>query len=77
MPILPQNLGQLRKIFEMNTSEKLCLNWNDFKDNISHAFGDLRKDNDFLDVTLACEDGQVEAHKVVLASLSLLFKDIL
>ena len=60
----------------MNTSEKLRLNWNDFKDNISHAFGDLRKEYDLLDVTLACEDGQVEAHKVVLASLSPLFKDI-
>ena len=54
----------------MNTSEKLCLNWNDFKENVSYAFGDLRKDNDLLDVTLACEDGQMEAHKVVLASLS-------
>ena len=29
---------------------------------------DLRKDNDFADVTLACEDGQlVEAHKVIFA----------
>ena len=28
----------------------------------------LRKDNDFADVTLACEDGQlVEAHKVIFA----------
>ena len=60
----------------MNTSEKLCLNWNDFRENISHAFGDLRNDNDLLDVTLACEDGQIEAHKVVLASSSPLFMDI-
>ena len=28
----------------------------------------MREDNDFADVTLACEDGeQVEAHKVILA----------
>ena len=28
----------------------------------------MRKDNDFSDVTLACEDGQqVKAHKVILA----------
>ena len=28
----------------------------------------MRKDNDFADVTLACEDGQlVEAHKVIFA----------
>ena len=34
----------------------------------SWAFGNLREDYDFADVTLACEDGQqVEAHKVILA----------
>ena len=62
--------------FRMNTSEKLCLNWNDFKQNQSYAFRDLRKDNDLLDVTLACEDGQIGAHKVVLASASPLFMNI-
>ena len=32
------------------------------------AFENLRKDNNFADVTLACEDCQkVEAHKVILA----------
>ena len=51
----------------VTTDEKLCLQWNDFKENISSAFGDLRQDKEFTDVTLACEDGQqVEAHKVVL-----------
>ena len=49
-------------------SEKLCLQWNDFKENAASAFGILREDNDFADVTLACEDGkQGEAHKVILA----------
>ncbi len=52
-------------------SEKLCLQWNDFQENIKSAFGDLRKENDFADVTLACEDGQqVEAHNVLLAASS-------
>ena len=46
-------------------TEKLCLQWNDFKENATSAFGILREDNDFADVTLACEDGeQFEAHKV-------------
>ena len=40
------------------TDEKLCLQWNDFTENISSAFGDLRQDKEFTDVTLACEDGQ-------------------
>ena len=53
----------------MINSEKLCLQWNEFKQNISASFQDLREDKDFNDVTLVCEDGQqVEAHKVVLAS---------
>ena len=51
--------------------EKLCLQWNDFKDDVTSALGSLREDNDFADVTLACEDGQqVEAHKVILAASS-------
>ena len=32
------------------------------------AFGNLREDNDFADVTLACgDDHRVEAHRVILA----------
>ena len=59
-------------------SEKLCLQWNDFEDNIKSAFGNLREDNDFADVTLACEDGQqVEAHKVILATSSPFFQKLL
>ena len=59
-------------------SEKLCLQWNDFQDNIKSAFGSLRNDNDFTDVTLACEDGQqVEAHKVILAASSPFFQKLL
>ena len=52
-------------------SEKLCLKWNDFQENVNTAFGSFREDIDFADVTLACEDGQqVEAHKVILAASS-------
>ena len=59
-------------------SEKLCLQWNDFKANVNSTFGRLRDDKDFTDVTLACEDGhQMEAHKVILASSSPFFEKIL
>ena len=59
-------------------SEKLCLQWNDFKENVTSAFGSLREDRDFADVTLACEDGkQFEAHKVILAASSPFFQNIL
>ena len=59
-------------------SEKLCLKWNDFQENVNTAFGNLRKDTEFADVTLACEDGQqIEAHKVILAASSPFFQDLL
>ena len=58
--------------------EQLCLQWNDFQETILSSFKDLRQDKDFTDVTLACEDGQqVEAHKIVLTSLSPFFKSLL
>merc|ERR1712129_200013 len=58
--------------------EKLCLKWNDFQENAISAFGILREDKEFADVTLACEDGhQVEAHKVILASSSPFFQNLL
>ena len=63
---------------ELEMSEKLCLQWNDFQANIRSAFGTLREDKDLIDVTLACEDGQqVEAHKVILASSSPFFQKLL
>ena len=46
-------------------AEKLCLRWNDFQGNAKDAFGHLRDTTDFVNVTLACEDGRkIEAHKV-------------
>ena len=58
-------------------TEKLCLQWNDFKDNVNMAFGNLRKEKDFSDVTLACEDLELETHKVILSSCSPFFKRLL
>ena len=56
----------------------MSIEWSDFQENITSSFGALKEDQDFLDVTLACEDGQqVEAHKVVLAASSPLFKNLL
>jgi len=58
--------------------EKFCLQWSDFRSNVSSAFRDLREDKDFTDVTLACEDGhQMDVHKVILVSASPFFKNIL
>ena len=56
---------------------KLCLQWNDFQKNITSAFGELKSDKDFTDVTLVSEDGQqIEAHKLVLISSSPFFLNL-
>jgi len=58
-------------------SEKFCLKWNDFENNISVAFRDLRDEKDFFDITLACEDSQIQAHKVILSACSPFFRNVL
>ena len=59
-------------------SEKFFLKWNDFQTNVTNSFKRLRKADDFYDVTLVSDDKQqVSAHKIVLASSSEYFKDVL
>jgi len=61
----------------MSNTEKFCLRWNDFESNISVAFRELREEKDFFDVTLACDDSQVQAHKVILSACSPFFRNVL
>jgi len=61
----------------MGSSEKFCLRWNDFESNISVAFRELREEKDFFDVTLACDDSQIQAHKVILSACSPFFRGVL
>ena len=49
----------------MSSSEKLLLQWNDFEASISEAFRELREEKDFFDVSLVCDDCQIQAHKVI------------
>ena len=60
-----------------NAGEKFCLKWNDFESNISSSFKDIKDEKDFMDVTLACEESQVAAHKVVLSACSSFFRSVL
>ena len=53
------------------------MQWNNFQEKMNSAFGMLRNDQNFADVTLACEgDTQIEAHKVILASFSPFFMEV-
>ena len=59
-------------------TEKFCLRWNDFETNISSAFRELRDDQDFFDVTLACDEEEtLKAHKVILSACSPFFRSLL
>jgi len=61
----------------MGSTDKFCLRWNDFESNISVSFRELREDKDFFDITLACEDEQIQAHKVILSACSPFFRSVL
>ena len=58
-----------------NTLEKLCVQWRDFKENANELFKTLREDQDFTDVTLVSEDGdlEVDSHKLILTGASPVF----
>ena len=62
----------------MGSPEKVSLRWNDFQADVASDFKKLRGSEDFTDVTLVCSDGQkFSAHKVILASSSSFFQDLL
>ena len=71
-----RHLVSSQSVCKMAT-DKFCLRWNEFESNIGTAFRELRDEKDFFDVTLACEDEQIQAHKVILAACSPFFRKVL
>ena len=53
------------------------LEWTDFERNLIDSFEQLRSGKDLFDVTLVCDDEEVQAHKVILAASSCFFKSIM
>ncbi|KAG5884360.1 hypothetical protein JTB14_030799 [Gonioctena quinquepunctata] len=56
--------------------QQFCLRWNNFQANITAQFETLRDDEDFTDVTIACEGQRLQGHKVVLSACSPFFKEL-
>ncbi|XP_030383990.1 protein abrupt-like [Scaptodrosophila lebanonensis] len=54
-----------------------ALKWNDFQTSILNSFRHLRDEEDFVDVTLACDERSFTAHKVVLSACSPYFRQLL
>ena len=60
------------------TSDKFCLKWNDFQQNIITSYQDLRNESEFSDVTLVSEDNlQVKAHRIIITGCSPIFRTML
>ncbi|XP_044267599.1 protein abrupt-like [Tribolium madens] len=58
------------------TSKQFCLKWNNFQNNILHAFESLQNTEDLTDVTLTCEGINVKAHKFILSACSPYFRTV-
>ncbi|XP_044579653.1 broad-complex core protein isoforms 1/2/3/4/5-like isoform X3 [Cotesia glomerata] len=60
-----------------NSEQQYSLRWNDFHSSILSSFRHLRDEEDFVDVTLACDSNSFTAHKVVLSACSPYFRRLL
>lgn len=61
----------------MADTQHFCLRWNNYQSSITSAFENLRDDEDFVDVTLACDGRSLKAHRVVLSACSPYFRELL
>ncbi|KAG8233643.1 hypothetical protein J437_LFUL013604 [Ladona fulva] len=58
-------------------SQHYCLRWNNYQSNMTSVFHQLLQDEAFVDVTLACNEASLKAHKVVLSACSPFFQKLL
>ena len=61
----------------MAEGDNFCLRLNEFENNIKTSWQELQAENDFCDVTLACDDKQIKAHKIIISSSSPVLRNIL
>ncbi|ALC39307.1 lolal [Drosophila busckii] len=62
---------------QQQQQQHYALKWNDFQSSILNSFRHLRDEEDFVDVTLACDERSFTAHKVVLSACSPYFRKLL
>lgn len=61
----------------MGSDQHYSLRWNDYTVKIVTAFQSLRDEEDFVDVTVACDGHSYSAHKMVLSACSPYFRVLL
>ncbi|XP_065343974.1 protein bric-a-brac 2-like isoform X1 [Cloeon dipterum] len=60
-----------------SSSQQFCVRWNSYQSNLQNVFPKLLVNENFVDVTLACEGQMVKCHKVVLSACSTYFEQLL
>ena len=63
MSLLCLQIGKRVSDQEM-VGDMYCLRWGAHEKNLSKVFRELRRDEHFCDVAIACENLQFQAHKV-------------
>ncbi|KAI5720970.1 hypothetical protein M8J77_014079 [Diaphorina citri] len=58
-------------------NQHYCLRWNNYQSNMTSVFHHLLRTEAFVDVTLACNEQSLKAHKVVLSACSSYFQKLL
>ena len=59
------------------SEQHYSLKWNDYSVKLVTAFQNLREEEDFIDLTLACDGRKYGAHRIVLAACSPYFRTLL
>lgn len=53
-----------------------CLRWNNYQSNMTSVFHQLLRNESFVDVTLACNESTLKAHKVNHSTLFFVFPSL-
>ncbi|XP_036221597.2 protein abrupt isoform X1 [Bactrocera oleae] len=87
MSSISQNLIPVEKKEQISLSQKLtiheqhhqlyALKWSEFQSSIVNCFQRLRDEEDFVDVTISCDQRSFAAHRVVLSACSPYFRKLL
>ena len=56
-----------KRSLKMDNNSNYLLCFNNFEENIKRSWQELQNKNEFYDVTLACEDGQIKAHQIIIS----------
>lgn len=64
------------KIAVNTAHQQFCLRWNNYGRNLTNVFDQLLQNESFVDVTLACDNQSMKAHKMVLSACSPYFQSL-